>query len=65
TLTAAGADTAQVREAWEQSAQAYTQAGADEEAAASREHANNTENVEAQVSTVMDLPEKDAAAESG
>ncbi|WP_411118351.1 ATP-binding protein [Streptomyces sp. 058-1L] len=65
TLTAAGADTAQVREAWEQSAQAYTQAGADEEAAASREHANSTETVEAQLPAVTDLPEKDVASESG
>ncbi|WP_225995193.1 tetratricopeptide repeat protein, partial [Streptomyces arboris] len=65
TLTAAGADPVQVREAWEQSAQAYTQAGADEEAAASREHANSTETVEAQPLAVTDLPEKDAASESG
>ncbi|MDX2982181.1 ATP-binding protein [Streptomyces microflavus] len=65
TLTAAGADTAQVREAWEQSAQAYTQAGADEEAAASRKHANSTENVEAQPPTVTDLPARDGASESG
>ncbi len=65
TLTAAGADTAQVREAWEQSAQAYTQAGADEEAAASREHANSTETVEAQVPAVADLPARDVASESG
>ncbi|MEV7899928.1 tetratricopeptide repeat protein, partial [Streptomyces cyaneofuscatus] len=65
TLTAAGADTAQVREAWEQSAQAYTQAGADEEAAASREHANSTESVEAQLPAVTDLPERDVASESG
>ncbi|MFJ1958800.1 ATP-binding protein [Streptomyces microflavus] len=65
TLTAAGADTAQVREAWEQSAQAYTQAGADEEADVSREHANSTEIEEAQLPAVMDLPEKDAASESG
>ncbi|WP_329215980.1 ATP-binding protein [Streptomyces microflavus] len=65
TLTAAGADTAQVRDAWEQSAQAYTQAGADEEADASREHANSTETVETQPPAVTDLPEKDAASESG
>ncbi|MEV7296182.1 hypothetical protein AB0N79_31870 [Streptomyces microflavus] len=65
TLTAAGADAAQVREAWEQSAQAYTQAGADEEAAASREHANSTETVEAQVPAVADLPARDVASESG
>ncbi|MFB6656477.1 tetratricopeptide repeat protein [Streptomyces microflavus] len=65
TLTAAGADTAQVRDAWEQSAQAYTQAGADEEAAASREHTNSTEAVEAQLPAVTDLPEKDVASESG
>ncbi|WP_324792461.1 tetratricopeptide repeat protein [Streptomyces cyaneofuscatus] len=65
TLTAAGADTAQVREAWEQSAQAYTEAGADEEAAASREHANSTESVEAQLPAVTDLPERDVASESG
>ncbi|MEU0310216.1 ATP-binding protein [Streptomyces cyaneofuscatus] len=65
TLTAAGADPVQVREAWEQSAQAYTQAGAEEEAAASREHANSTENVEAQLPTVADLPARDVASESG
>ncbi|MFJ5057247.1 ATP-binding protein [Streptomyces cyaneofuscatus] len=65
TLTAAGADTAQVQEAWEQSAQAYTEAGADEEAAASREHANSTESVEAQLPAVTDLPERDVASESG
>ncbi len=65
TLTAAGVDTAQVHDAWEQSAQAYTEAGADEEAAASQEHANSTETVEAQLPAVTDLPEKDAASESG
>ncbi|MEU0381000.1 tetratricopeptide repeat protein [Streptomyces cyaneofuscatus] len=65
TLTAAGAETAQVREAWEQSAQAFTQAGADEEATASREHANSTESVEAQPPAVADLPEKDATSEPG
>ncbi|MEV7318155.1 tetratricopeptide repeat protein, partial [Streptomyces microflavus] len=65
TLAAAGADPVQMREAWEQSAQAYTQAGADEEAAASREHANSTETVEAQLPAVTDLPEKDAASDSG
>ncbi|MEU5234884.1 tetratricopeptide repeat protein [Streptomyces anulatus] len=65
TLTAAGADTAQVREAWEQSAHAYTQAGADEEADASREHATNTETVEAQLPTDVVRPEEEVASESG
>ncbi|MDP9954353.1 tetratricopeptide repeat protein [Streptomyces sp. DSM 41269] len=65
TLTAAGADTAQVREAWEQSAQAYTQAGADEEADASREHATNTEPVQAQLPTDAVRPEEEVASEAG
>ncbi|MFI8200900.1 ATP-binding protein [Streptomyces sp. NPDC085942] len=65
TLTAAGADTAPVREAWEQSAHAYTQAGADEEADTSREHATNTEPVQAQLPTDAVRPEEEVASESG
>ncbi|MGW1205578.1 ATP-binding protein [Streptomyces cyaneofuscatus] len=43
TLSAAAVDPSQVREAWEQSAAAYTRAGADEEAAASRTRADAVE----------------------
>ncbi|MEU3202882.1 tetratricopeptide repeat protein [Streptomyces cyaneofuscatus] len=43
TLSAAGAPPSQVREAWEQSATAYTRADADEEAAASRTRADAVE----------------------
>ncbi|MEV7893961.1 tetratricopeptide repeat protein, partial [Streptomyces cyaneofuscatus] len=43
TLSAAGAPPSQVREAWEQSATAYTRADADEEAAASRTRADSVE----------------------
>ncbi|MEV0142598.1 ATP-binding protein [Streptomyces globisporus] len=65
TLAAAGADTVHVREAWEQSAQAYTQAGANEEATASREHANSPKITEAQPPAGTDQPEMDVASESG
>ncbi|MFD6799486.1 tetratricopeptide repeat protein [Streptomyces cyaneofuscatus] len=43
TLSVAGAPPSQVREAWEQSATAYTKADADEEAAASRTRADAVE----------------------
>ncbi|MFF2540187.1 ATP-binding protein [Streptomyces cyaneofuscatus] len=46
TLSAAGAPPSQVREAWEQSATAYTRADADEEAAASRTRADAVEALE-------------------
>ncbi|KAB2592721.1 ATP-binding protein [Streptomyces arboris] len=46
TLGAAAAHPSQVREAWEQSAVAYTRAGADEEAAASRTCADAVEALE-------------------
>ncbi|WP_432106060.1 ATP-binding protein [Streptomyces sp. bgisy091] len=49
TLTAAGADPGQVRDAWNESATAYARAGADEEAAASRTHTDNTEKLEEQL----------------
>ncbi|MFF3391327.1 tetratricopeptide repeat protein [Streptomyces sp. NPDC002669] len=42
TLEAAGADPARVKEAWERSAAAYTQAGAAEEAESSRGHVNGS-----------------------
>ncbi|MFE7365784.1 tetratricopeptide repeat protein [[Kitasatospora] papulosa] len=46
TLTAAGADPGQVRDAWSKSAAAYARVGADEEAAASRAHTDNPEILE-------------------
>ncbi|CAD5949888.1 tetratricopeptide repeat protein [Streptomyces cyaneofuscatus] len=42
TLSAAATDPSQVREAWEQSAAAYTRAGADEKAAASQTNADDS-----------------------
>ncbi|MFJ9976719.1 ATP-binding protein [Streptomyces cyaneofuscatus] len=53
TLSAAGAPPSQVREAWEQSATAYTRADADEEAAASRTRAD-----------AVEAPEKHSPAET-
>ncbi|MEU1932612.1 tetratricopeptide repeat protein [Streptomyces sp. NPDC019826] len=46
TLTAAGADPGQVRDAWNESAAAYARVGADEEAAASRAHTDSPESLE-------------------
>ncbi|MFG3071994.1 tetratricopeptide repeat protein [[Kitasatospora] papulosa] len=46
TLTAAGADPGQVRDAWNESAAAYARVGADEEAAASRAHTDSSEILE-------------------
>ncbi|MFE6189296.1 tetratricopeptide repeat protein [Streptomyces sp. NPDC056465] len=46
TLTAAGGDSGQVRDAWNESAAAYARAGADEEAAASRAHTDSPEVLE-------------------
>ncbi|MEU9529671.1 tetratricopeptide repeat protein [Streptomyces sp. NPDC048210] len=46
TLTAAGADQGQVRDAWNESAAAYARVGADEEAAASRAHTDSPEILE-------------------
>ncbi|MEU9900048.1 tetratricopeptide repeat protein, partial [Streptomyces phaeochromogenes] len=43
TLTGAIADPSQIREAWNESATAYTRASAEEEAAASRDRAGTTE----------------------
>ncbi|MCX5417744.1 tetratricopeptide repeat protein [Streptomyces sp. NBC_00059] len=51
TLSAAETDPARVREAWLESATAYTQAGADEEAAASQARADSTEFLKEQLPT--------------
>ncbi|MFE7368089.1 tetratricopeptide repeat protein [Streptomyces anulatus] len=59
TLTAAGADAVRVREAWEQSADAYARAGAREEADASRERAGGTEPAGVQPRAAADRPESD------
>ncbi|MFI6552311.1 tetratricopeptide repeat protein [Streptomyces griseus] len=65
TLTAAGADSARVREAWEQSADAYARAGAREEADASRERVGSTEPAGVQPLAAADRPERDGPSESG
>ncbi len=65
TLAAAGANTGQVREAWEQTAQAYTQAGAHEEANAFPEHGSSPEFGEAQPPADRDQPEIVVSSESG
>ncbi|OLO33930.1 hypothetical protein PZ61_0227875 [Streptomyces sp. MNU77] len=65
TLTAAGADAARVREAWEQSADAYARAGAREEADASRERAGGTEPVGVQPRAAADRPESDGPSGPG
>ncbi|MFE5243230.1 MULTISPECIES: ATP-binding protein [unclassified Streptomyces] len=51
TLATAGTDPAGVREAWLESATAYTRADADEEAAASQAHADSTEFLKEQLPT--------------
>ncbi|MEV4878690.1 ATP-binding protein [Streptomyces cyaneofuscatus] len=59
TLSAAGAPPSQVREAWEQSATAYTEAEADEEAATSRTRADTAEAPEEQPPAETHPPSED------